>query len=105
MYRRIGNVREFVVNEGKRINGTLLAFQNKYENQLSDLDTRHQKQHDDLVQSTAENFDRVATEHARLSKEIEIERQDRIRQNEESFNKILGRVQGKLLLIQTCRRL
>lgn len=105
MYRRISNVREFVVNEGKRINGTLLAFQNKYENQLSEIDTRHQQQHEDLVKKTGENFDRVAAEHERLAKEIEVERLERIKQNEESFNKILSRVQGKFKVKQMFRRL
>lgn len=105
VYRRISNVREFVVNEGKRINGTLLAFQNKYENQLSEIDTRHQQQHEDLVKKTGENFDRVAAEHERLAKEIEVERLERIKQNEESFNKILSRVQGKFKVKQMFRRL
>jgi peptidoglycan hydrolase CwlO-like protein len=94
VYRKIANVREFVVNEGKRINGTLLAFQNKYEAELSSIDKKHQDQHDHLAKDTADRFDKVAAEHARLTKEIETEREERIKQNEESFAKILARVQG-----------
>ena len=93
-------MREFVVNEGKRVNGTLLAFQNKYETQLADLDQKHQNQHDNLVKETGERFEKVASDHERLQKEIDVERQERIKQNEESFAKILSRVQGKFYFIQ-----
>ena len=99
MYRRIANVREFVVNEGKRINGTLIAFQNKYETQLSELDKRHTNAHQELVNHTTERFDRVDKEHTRLQSEIDKERAERIKQNEESFNRILGRVEEAQKLI------
>lgn len=92
-------MREFVVNEGKRINGTLIAFQNKYETQLSDLDKKHTKAHEDFVQDTTQKFDHVDKEHARLQGEIDKERTERIKQNEESFNRILGRVEEAQKLI------
>lgn len=95
VYRRIANVREFVVNEGKRINGTLIAFQNKYETHLDELDKKHTKLHEELAADTSDRFSKVAAEHARLEKAIQQEREDRIKENEESFNKILGRVNGK----------
>ena len=94
VYRKINNVRDFVVDEGKRINGTLLAFQNKYELKLSELDKRHTQMHEDLEKSANERFDQVNAEQKRLDEEIAKERQERIIQNEESFAKVLGKVAG-----------
>lgn len=96
VYRKINNVRDFVVDEGKRINGTLLAFQNKYELHLDDLDKKHTRLHEELEQSTKDRFDKVDSEQKRLDSEIAKEREDRIRQNEESFARVLGKVQGEI---------
>ena len=40
VYRKIENTKEFIAQEGKRINDTLLAFQEKFELKLRGLDNR-----------------------------------------------------------------
>lgn len=41
VYRKIDNTKDFVVSEGVRINGTLIAFQSKFETKLDELDKKH----------------------------------------------------------------
>lgn len=59
VYRKIENTKEFIISEGARINGTLWAFQSKFENELKNLDEKHQKQHDDFKTDTTNNIERV----------------------------------------------
>jgi mRNA-degrading endonuclease RelE of RelBE toxin-antitoxin system len=106
VYRKIKNTKEFVINEGKRINGTLLAFQNKYDKELQELDQRHQKQHEDFKQETRENFVKRDEECKRLDGKIDVEKEERVKQAEENYNKIASRIDGTTLVTgETCRRI
>ena len=40
VYRKIECTKDFVVNEGKRINGTILAFQSKFDKKMNDMNDR-----------------------------------------------------------------
>lgn len=42
VHRKIQNTREFVASEGQRINNTMIAFQSKFESQLSQMHQRLQ---------------------------------------------------------------
>lgn len=88
VYRKINNTKEFVVAEGKRINGTLLAFQSKFDNKIAEMHQHFTKQHDSHVAETREEFRKVGEEVKRLDQRIDDEREERLRQQEETFREI-----------------
>jgi SF-assemblin/beta giardin len=88
VYRKINNTKEFVVAEGKRINGTLLAFQSKFDNKISEMHSHFTKLHDSHVEETRSEFKKVAEEVKRLDKRIDDEREERLKQQEETFREI-----------------
>lgn len=98
VYRKIQNTKEFIISEGQRINGTLLAFQSKFEHELKELDDRHQKQHDEFKEKTQNKFQEVDKECARLQNEIDLEKAERIKQADDNYNSI----NEKIAEVQKC---
>jgi len=88
VYRKINNTKEFVISEGKRINGTILAFQSKFENKMDDMNNNLQNQHDNLNNRCETKFTSIDDECMRLQSEIDLERKERLKQNEDNFNMI-----------------
>lgn len=88
VYRKINNTKEFVISEGKRINGTILAFQSKFENKMDDMNNRLQTQHEDFAEHCQNKHNSIDGECNRLQDEIDKERNDRLKQNEDNFNTI-----------------
>eukprot|EP00828_Plagiopyla_frontata_P005802 TRINITY_DN12414_c0_g1_i4.p1 TRINITY_DN12414_c0_g1~~TRINITY_DN12414_c0_g1_i4.p1 ORF type:complete len:223 (-),score=53.88 TRINITY_DN12414_c0_g1_i4:160-828(-) len=80
--------------EGKRINDTLLAFQEKFELKLKGLDNRLQKQHDDFSKEVNENFDMTNQRLEKLDEKIEEEKADRIKQQEDQFKALQEKLQS-----------
>lgn len=56
-FRKIENSKQFITNEAKRTNDTLLAFQHKFDHQLSKAKDELNQNIDNLAKSTDNRFE------------------------------------------------
>jgi len=101
IHRKLDNTKEFIISEGKRINHTLLAFQSKFENELTIMSDRFQNQHDTLVVSIDQRFKETHERSNVLEEMINQEREERLRQTDEQLRPI----RAKLLELEAAQEL
>mmetsp|Transcript_38440 Transcript_38440/g.43648 ORF Transcript_38440/g.43648 Transcript_38440/m.43648 type:complete len:268 (-) Transcript_38440:78-881(-) len=99
VYRRIQATRDYVTAEGKRINDLLVAFQLKFQHQLNDFKTNMQNDFDKEVEHNRVIQKQNEETMAKLEEMINQEREDRLRQTDETLKPIrekLGSLQDQL---------
>jgi len=88
VYDKIQDNKDYTIAEGKRVNETLKAFQQTFENSLTNLKNDLEKQLKDEGDYARDEL-RLATERMdKLEQMITQEREDRIRQTDENLNPI-----------------
>jgi small nuclear ribonucleoprotein (snRNP)-like protein len=98
--RSISNTKEFIIKEGERINGTLIAFENKFEKMLEDVKNESTSNLTQLKESFQDRIDDLQRKGDRLEEMIEEEKKERIEQSKKTHEEILERLgsleQGQL---------
>jgi apoptotic chromatin condensation inducer in the nucleus len=92
--RNISNTKEFIVEEGERINGTLIAFENKFEKILEDVKNESTANLTELKESFQARIDELQKRGNRLEEMIEEEKRERIEQNKKTHQEILNRLEN-----------
>lgn len=80
------------MKEGERINGTLIAFENKFEKLLQDVRVRCEADLGRLTQSFQTRVDHLQRRADTLEEMLEEEKKERIRQTKETHQQILDRL-------------
>ncbi|KAM3138867.1 hypothetical protein pb186bvf_009070 [Paramecium bursaria] len=88
VHRKIQLTKDFISSEGERINNTLLAYDSKFTQQLSQTNNRLQVQHDNYAKQTDDRIINANKYLDDLTQKLEEERQERLRQSDENLREI-----------------
>lgn len=111
MKRNITNTKEFILEEGERINGTLLAFENKFEKILENVKESSKNQIENVEANLNKKIFLNEKNLGKLEEAIEEEKKERIEQFQESHEQIYGRLEKveenqentQLLITEECK--
>ena len=82
------------MEEGDRINGTLLAFENKFERILSDVKEESNQNLESVRVSFQKQTDEMKRKNQKLEEMIEEEKKERIEQSKVTHEQIYGRLEA-----------
>lgn len=94
--RKIDNSKQFITNEAKRTNDTLLAFQHKFEFELKKTKDELNGNIDNLAKDTADRFAKKTEEIEKLNKDLDEEKKERNQQHEDGIKEARNRMDSKL---------
>lgn len=90
--RSVTNTRDFIIEEGERINGTLLAFENKFEQILSSVRTQTDSDLNRLQSSLEKRLHEGEKRAENLESMVEEEKRERIEQSKATHQQIWKRL-------------
>ena len=92
--RSISNTKEFIVEEGDRINGTLLAFENKFEKILEQVKNESSDNLTQLKNSFQKTMENMTRKNEKLEHQIEEEKRERLEQSKLTHEQIINRLEN-----------
>ena len=93
MYSKIEDTKDFVVEESDKINVSLIAFKDKYENLFDVLDDKISVRRAGLSEKIDTRFMKVNDNMQQCDREIAREKEDRIKENEEFQKKLAAAIE------------
>ncbi|CAK60099.1 unnamed protein product (macronuclear) [Paramecium tetraurelia] len=88
VHRKIQNTREFITQEGERINNTLIAYDSKFTQVLNQTNQKLQTQHETFAHQTDQRIVDANVYLKDLTQKLEEEKQERMRQSDENLREI-----------------
>ena len=79
MFRKIKDIKQYTVDEGKKVNDSLKAYQIKYDKQLKDLDTEMDNKFNEENEYQQSEYKRGNDRMTMLEEMLAKERADRIK--------------------------
>ena len=75
------------------MNTSIITFQDKYKKLLDDLDDKITNRRNEFEKETNQKFDKTDKDNAHLDREVEREKADRLKENEENLKKLNAAIQ------------
>lgn len=92
MRRSVQSTKDFIVDEGQRVNGTLVAFENKFEKLVDSVRLRCEADLARLTESFQTHIGALQKRADTLEDMLEEEKRERVRQTKQTHQQILDRL-------------
>lgn len=93
IYRNIANTKSFVIDEGKRVNSTLLAFESKFESNLKDSEQKLDEKVIDFSNQLNTRIDGIEEKAKEMQIQMDKDREATKAEYENAFNRFNARLE------------